>query len=224
MDPAMKKVAFWDTVEIGSVVSLNDSQTEMSHLGTDEKTKQFHLVAINKIVELDGLVTWFIAKIRAFDQDEDLFLFIKIVENKADIGVFFPLDDFNPGYRENLINNDEFWLFKEPDNEDWIYNDLIFAEVVTLDFYNEIYGEYEMEFDQTASGTMYGQHYSHRGEEFEVALDSDLLSVTEYAAESDKTENTRLLFLETGDPEDERGGFIHVFVGDYLEIDEMMIY
>lgn len=209
---------YWDNLKPGTIINLSDTQTMITSLGSTDgnQEKMFTIRDIEKIQEIDDLCRWYICLIDSLD-GESLYLVAKVVDDVADVGIFFHINDITPSNRQGLIEEQElFWLFQEPDDVDADYIELKFTETFSLEMSDEFKGSFEVEYSQTDVGPIQGiATYSPESSGFNGSLGT----VVEFSSDSEDTENNRAMIIEVGKKDNEEGGLIRVLIGDYLSID-----
>jgi hypothetical protein len=202
-------VNFWLRLQVGDFVNLSDEQA------LDDSIKEGsteEIVSIKHITEKDNLAKWVIAELQGKDRDDALYLVIKIVDREVSIRVFFETDDFNPGDRSDVIEDEDFWLFEEPEDEDdFEYTDLEYRKEIHV----TVSGN-EIIYRQKPQGVLYGE--SDDPEESEVYM----ASIIEYDTDSEDCPNPELLIIETG--EGPNGGYINVMFGTEINFSEIEVF
>ena len=123
-------IQYWEKAKVGSIIQLDDTQTleflldqgkEVSDNGAD-----FEVVRIKNFSLNDNTV-----KIKMFFiQYEDIvwYLVVKVLDKEAIVKVYYEPDDFECGNREDMLQNECFFLFEAPeDEENVIAEDLVFS-------------------------------------------------------------------------------------------------
>ncbi len=122
--------AYWNKVRVGSIVQLDDTQTleflieqdkEVSSNGAD-----FEVVRIKDISLNEGSVKMKII----FLQFDDIlwYLIVEDVEGEIKLKIYYQPDDFVFGNREDMLENNYFYLFEAPeDEENVVAEDLVFT-------------------------------------------------------------------------------------------------
>ena len=175
--------------------------------GTDYVVK-----TVFRVKELNSLAQWFLFLLD--DPGESIWIMVKSVEQEIDLRVYFEHPQFEPGNRKDMIDQENFWLFLEPDNpSDFQFDDLKFTDRI------------EIETDNDRS-LMYRQ----KGTE-EMHCKCDLLplpsgsktsvaTLVEYQAER-TCDNPELLLFELGGQGGSDGGLIRLMLGCNLRPTEI---
>jgi hypothetical protein len=211
----IRTVEYWENIRPGTIVQLSDTQTLLASMGTDRlQTESFTILSIMRCEELSDLCMFYICHMSSLE-GEELHLVVKIVEDQVDIGIFFPISGIEPDNREGLIDDQEaFWLFQEPeDPENLDPLDLRFTTSFSLEMSNEYDGEFEVEYFQTDIGPLQTRATYTPAQ---PGIEDHLATIVEFWSETDKTENTRGLILEVGEEDNDQGGLVTVYIGDFL--------
>lgn len=237
---------FWLAIRKGDSIILSDKQAiEESlrrDLGADGMT---HIVkSARHIRELNDLCQWVVLELD--DDEQDLFLFIKIVDDDIDLRVIFPAAGFTPGNREDMIEEENLWLFQEPsDPDDFELMDLEYTKAVDWDapFGGPIGdGIIQATYRQKSQGVLQGQVFCYPEES---GIGDQIATVVELSTDERDVDNPEMLILETGevgaitiemDEEDEaeevdetttesesKGGYIEVFFGASIRSNEVEV-
>lgn len=213
---AIRSLEYWRTLQPGTYVQLTDTQTMMQSLGTDQApTRTYEITSINVHEELSDHVTFYVCRMANID-GEILYLIAKAVDDDAiDVGIYFDMDEFEPRSREDLFDDGDTWIFLEPeDTEDFHLLDLEFAETISLSMTDNLGTEFQVQYDQTDVGALQTRttyNPTIRG------VEDHLSTIVEFAADDDRTENLRIMIIETGEEDNEEGGVISVLIGDHLD-------
>ena len=210
--------AYWEAVKPGTIVHLTDTQTMLASIGTGQsQDKSFIIRSVWRTEELGSLCVWYICRMEAMDHEE-LFLIAKVVGDVADLGIYFPIEGIDPDNRQGLIDDQEaFWLFQEPDNPDDLDPlELEYTTSFSLTMENDFDGEFDVEYVQTDVGPLQARTTYDPPED---GVTDHLATVVEFAADTDKTENTRAMILEIGEEDNEDGGLVTVLLGDLIAPD-----
>ena len=160
-------------VKVGDIINLTDIQTleDLMDEGKSISTGLELTVSDVRIVNHSG-VEW---QIYSFDE-QDLVVIQKSVPglNSSLWYVYFPAEGFTSGSREEIVENGCNWIFSEPENPNWSYDDLKYAQSIESgdgDFikYVEIYGH-----------------------------DNNVYAIVEWECENKECRNPMLIALEVG--------------------------
>ena len=225
--------SFWRSLKPGDQVVLTDAQSVEDGMAQGKGTGGLHhqIKTITTIPELNGLCEWILFKL---DSDDDLLLFAKIVDEEVDLRVYAPADDLDIGDRQDMIDDDQDWLFDFPEAED----DEDVPDVTELNFTREVERCFNIEGEDTnivffrkRQGELFGKVDVVPAES---GVDNQMATIVEYATGEDVA-NTECLLLEIGatgditvtydEEEDEettvetearsesRGGLIEFYIG-----------
>lgn len=193
-----------DFVHLKDEVSLSDY---FEHYGKVVSDVPFKVTDVNTI-ELDLGITYQIIELEYYGETipafSGLFLYTKTVDDEIDIGIYTNYD-MPEGNRKNLVDSGDTWMFVKPENEDFKYEELEFADYIKFEE-----GVNEFEFKRildTCNGT-----------------DSEecLALLTEYACFEDISD-PRLLITELGGEDNQNGGLIQIFRGSLIDESEMEV-
>ncbi len=237
---------FWRSINPGDSVVLTDEQSIQESLrrgeGADGLT--YLVKSITAIPELNDLCEWRLLHLD--DDEDDVRLLIKIVDQEVDLRVIFAVG-FDPGNRQDMIDNEEFWLFNQPDDEENLeLSKLTFAD--------------EFQWDAPVGGPigdgMVTATYRKKVQDFfgrgtvsptESGVGDQIATVVEYVTEAE-CDNPEFLILEIGevgailidegyDEDDElvseeqesttdaesQGGYIEAFFGASIRTNEVAV-
>ena len=134
---------FWKKVKVGSIITLNDSQTIDEAVETGKafdasKGLDFEVKTIYHIKESNNLFEWIIFEIEC---DEIIrWLMIKIVDSEMDIRIYYKPEGIEFGTRQSFFDADQD-LFFEPDDKKYI-GELEFAKVIP--YADDDIGEFDL--------------------------------------------------------------------------------
>lgn len=205
---------FWKGIKPGSTITLKDKQAieDSMEKGNGMKGMDYMVKAVHRLKELNNLAQW---TLFLLDDPEDIiWVMVKSVDEEIDLRVYFEHPQFEPGNRKDMINQENLWLFMEPDNpSNFQFNDLIFTDRIEIEDENE--------------GTLI---YGQKGEkEMHCACESSLTpqegnksiaTLVEYQAKKD-CENPELLIFELGGEQGSEGGLIRLMLGCSLRPTEI---
>ena len=174
-----QNMSYWNKIRIGSIIQLDDQQTLEflieEGLSVSSNGADFEVVRIKELSLNDGSVKMKIVYIQL--KDIVWYLIVNDIEGDIKLKIYYQPEDFTCGNRDDVIKNEFFELFEQPEEEDYVASDLIFATDITLD---------DIEY-KTFYGVMYGSS-TEDGEE-------DFATVVELSTETE-CEDTDLLIIE----------------------------
>lgn len=131
-------------VNKGDIINLTDIQTleDMMEEGKAVATGLDLVVSDVRVIN-NSEITW---EFYSFDE-QDLVVVRKTIPGiiNSQWYVYFPAEGFTPGSREEIVNNNCQWIFTEPENPNYSYDDLKFSDRISSsdgDFvkFLEVYG------------------------------------------------------------------------------------
>lgn len=212
---------FWRSIKADSTITLSDQQaiTDSIERGTGVAGIDYIVESIWKIREMNGLAEWLLFKLD--EEDQELWLVVKIVDQHLNLLVFFEPDEFIPDNRRDVVERGDTWLFEEPeDNENFEFDALQFVSEIEWSVQTGENGEtfdQELLYRMKQQGVLYG-HCTH--DPVQAGIKRILTSVIEYATDSDY-ENPELMLLELGGENSSDGGLITMLVGNSINMDEV---
>lgn len=203
---------FWRTLKPGSTFTLSDKNTleEAMKRGEGVLAQDYIVKKLFSVQHAEGLAEWILFKIES--EDEDLWFMVKIVDDKLEFRVYTEpeVDEFEPGNRRDLIENEQYWLFIEPEDPDHFeFEDLEFTDAFLWEFEDDDGNLIEANFSQKKVGIQYG---SGRYIPAERGLTDMFTSIIEFKGDSDY-EYTEALIMEVGGETSKDGGFINLLLG-----------
>lgn len=204
----MSKVANNQLV-VGSLVKLSDQQTiqeemdKKNYVGSVDAT----VVEVTEYSEQNGNLKISVAKL---DRENNYVVTVEAADGEfysvlAFVPDAFNINGFPGGNRIDLLNNDFHWLFDDPEDQDYIANELAFAKQMT----NQRDGE-EAVFSPLHD-TLYG-----------TSSENKLFAFAHYRSDR-PWDNTECFILEHGDLEEEAGGYITFLQGTILNDGELEV-
>lgn len=187
----------WQQLKVGSTVVLADLQT----LAFDINGMSLEVTDVTRF-EHETFGSWVLC-----ETEGDLSVVARIISGEVFLYVVFKPDDFNPGTRQDLINNDCQWLFAEPnDTSNFIPADLEFSNSIT--FLNE--DEMDVVYHAVMATTYMAASNSKVNQMF--------ASVREWRSLDRDVENPYLVVFETGGLNGDGdpfpcGGYVQFFQG-----------
>ncbi|MBZ0264406.1 hypothetical protein K8I28_07030 [bacterium] len=216
----------WRSLKPGSTITLSDKITleEAMKRGEGVLAQDYIIKKLFIVQHAEGLAEWIFYKIES--EDEDLWLLVKAVDDKLEFRVYTEpeVDEFEPGDRKNLIDNEQYWLFIEPEDPDnFEFDDLEFTDAFLWEFEDDDGNLVEANYSQKNVGIQYG---SGRYIPAERGLTDMFTSIIEFKGDSEY-EYTEALIMEIGGETSKEGGWITLMLGytinetdiDILEIE-----
>lgn len=209
----------------GDQVVLTDEQT-IQELVEDKvegamNGLQLEISRTRHIREGDGLLEWFLADLLGYRTP--LFFLAKIVDEEIDLRIYFQPDDVEPDTRAGHLDNQNFWLFEEVEDEDTPPCDYEPAQK-----FDQMIDEARVQFC-IKGGTLHGEMQERP---VPTGLPQpQFVGVTEYAVEStqyDRVENPELVVLEIGGLDEDgeqlpEGGLMYVFQGANISPNDLSL-
>ncbi len=225
-----RSVSFWQSLRPGSTIILKDEQTLADMIASGETLaagRDYSLEEVWRIAESRGVAEWQFFRIRSLHDDDAVWLLIKSAGagqgEDISAGVYFEADGFTPGNREDLLNQDLYWVFAEPaDTSNYNLIDLEFAP--QLNFNVEVNGEArEAVFEKTGNLEFHGKATSDPSMiDVSFAESTRMIgTVAEYATPL-HVPNPKVLFFEVGAP-NSKGGLIRMIQGADIRIGDIEV-
>ena len=218
----LKDPSFWQDINPGSVVVLNDAQAmvEAVKRGLDaDGGLNYDAKRILRLKELNNLAEWVLLKLEGVDE---VWFMAKIVGQEVDLRIYFEVPEFVTGNRADMISNKMYWLFDDP-GPDWqsTYNDLKFSSIINIDQAATGSGAAaRTSYQQKPFGAMYGR-YTELPSQSE--LDDHFAAVVEYST-ADKSDNPEMLILELGGEDGREGGYIMMLLGCSVNSSDVRVF
>ena len=210
------KKDFWQGINPGSTITLRDQQAieDSMEKGNGMRGVDYVVKTVYRLKELNGLAEWNLFLLD--DPGDIIWLMVKIVEQEIELRVYFEHPQFDPGNRKDMMDQENLWLFMEPDNPaDFQYNDLKFTDHI----------EIESDNDDVLIYRQKGFNEMHCWcERLPVppGIKNQIATIVEYQAK-EKCENPELLLLEMGGQNSSDGGLIRLMIGCSLRPTEIDI-
>lgn len=207
---------FWQGINPDSTITLKDQQAieDSVEKGRGMKGMDYMVRSVYHLKELDSFAEWYFFLLD--DPEGNLWLMVKIVDQQVDLRIYFEHPQFEPGNRKDMIDQENLWLFMEPDDPvDFQYNDLKFTDFL----------EIEQESDQALIYHQKGFKEMHCRCELKPALSGItefIATIVEYKTKT-VCENPELLLFELGGEDSEDGGLIRLMIGCSLRPTEIDI-
>lgn len=215
--------AYWTTLKKGQLVQLSDEQTISYLMGQGYKNithgADFEVQRKRSVTSQDGKIKWWI-----FDITLDNFtwyLVVKILSSdEIETKVYYIPDDFKDGDRNDMFENDQGWLFEEPDKpHNTLAKDLQFVQEI-------IEGQEPDQIVYKAIGCTYGVCVDQSDET------KDFSTVIEYHTSKEGVENPDLLILELNaisgwserDVEEDEWGDVTITITEGVDVNEETSY
>lgn len=244
-DERERNPEFWLGIRQGDSIVLSDRQAIEESLRRDQGADgmTYLVKSTTHVRELSSLCQWIFLELD--DDQQDVRLLVKIVDQEIDLLVIFPVDGFEPGNREDMIDREEFWLFQEPeDTEDFDLTTLEYTKGIDWDApCDDSIGDgiISTTYAQKAQGELHGQVFCYPEES---GIGDQIATIIEYTTD-DEVDNPELLIIEVGevgtitievdeeeDAEDvdettteseAKGGYIEVFFGTPIRDNEVAV-
>lgn len=217
---------FWRSVRPGSTVVLKDEQTLADMIESGEALatgRDYNVEEIWRVKESRDVAEWQFFRIRSPHDEDATWLMVKSAGDELSAGVYFEADGFTPGNRDELLQQEMFWVFAEPrDPNNYRVLDLHFAQ--HLYFNVDLNGEArEAEFAKMGNLEFHGKATADPAPGNLGFSDSTRMmgTVVEYLTTM-PVPNPKVVFLETGVP-NERGGLIRMLQGADIPVGDIEV-
>lgn len=217
---------FWRSVRPGSTIILKDEQTLADMIASGEALatgRDYNVEEIWRVRESRDIAEWQFFRIRSPHDEDATWLMIKSAGDQLSAGVYFEADGFTPGNREELLQQEMFWVFAEPrDPNNYRLLDLHFAQ--HLYFNVDLNGDIrEAEFAKMGNMEFHGKASADPAPGNLGFADSTRMmgTVVEYLTTL-PVPNPKVVFLETGVP-NERGGLIRMLQGADIPVGDIEV-
>lgn len=172
---------YWNKIKVGSIIQLDDTQTLEFLIEQGKKVSSngadFEVVRVKDISLNDGSIKMKVVYIQL--DDIVWYLIVHNVEGEIKLKIYYQPDDFVFGNREDLLENECFYLFDAPeDEENVVAEDLVFTT--------------HWEEDATIYKSLLGVTY---GTSTEAGEKDDFVTVVQMATEIE-CDDTDLLIIE----------------------------
>ncbi|MDP8239519.1 MAG: hypothetical protein P9X24_10555 [Candidatus Hatepunaea meridiana] len=217
------KPDFWREIHPGSTITLTDEQSisDSMERGEGIKGRDYIVESVWKIRQEDGFAEWLLFNLD--DEDQEIWLVVKIVDQNVGIFVYYEPDEFAAGNRRDVIERGDLWLFNEPDDVDnFRFDELKFVREIlwTVDIEDDgDVKEKEILYQLKGQGVLYG---SCRHDPIQPGLERIMATVIEYDTSEDY-ENPELMILELGGEKGDEGGLISLMVGSNINMSEVEV-
>lgn len=208
---------YWRAIKPATSLTLTDEQA----LREDVSGQHYIVKTVTKLREKSGVCEWLLFEIIGQDDAPNSWLMVKIAGEELSLRVFFEDPDFESGNRLDMLEEDNRWLFQEPDDpDDFSASELVYAKHVGWDFPGEEEGDDDIHVDYNVkTGELQADVSCDPRETREDEL---LATVVEYDT-SDPTTCPELLVLEIGNIKNsvDEGGYIRLFFGNDIKPTEV---
>lgn len=213
---------FWKQIKTGSTVTLTDEQSIKDSMDRGEgvRGRDYLVDTILKINADNRIAEWIVMHLD--DDEQDIFLVVKIVDQVFDIYVYFQPDEVETGDRRDIIDRGDNWIFAEPDDvENFKFNELEFSFEIFLNDEKEDadgnFEDFEILYKMKKQGVLYGTCFN---EPSQSGLSRMFATIVEYHSDNE-TDNPELLITEIGGAESEHGGLITILLGCSVNLAEV---
>lgn len=197
----------------GSIVTLNDE----SSIWRSKKYKlglngmQYTVKRVIEFTESEDLMRFYFAEIE--HALETRWLMVKVVDDDFDVRVLFEPTDYESGNRRDLvIDRDIKWMFKEPDTDEIVLNNLVYTESFDWD---------KVVYNKKRQADINGESQERPKPS---GFSKQLATLAEYCCDgSVKADNPQALLLEIGPAESDDGGLLRLFLGYVIPTSEVEI-
>ena len=211
--------AAWKKIPIGSTITLTDDQSIKDSMDRGEGVvgRDYTIESVWNIFHDERLAEWRLYKLA--DDEQDIWLVVRIVDQSVDLLVCFEPEEFEPGNRKDAIELDQAWIFDEPDDIDnFKYDELKFTPEIIWEVLDED-EEKDAVFKMKRTGVMYGScTYNPESS----GLGRMMAAVVEYRSETD-FENPDLFLFELGGENSDEGGLITMLIGCSINTSEIEV-
>lgn len=205
---------FWKGIHPGSTITLKDKQAieDSMEKGNGMKGMDYMVKTVYRLNELNGLAEWYLFLLD--DSGEAIWVMVKIVEQDIDLRVYFEHPQFEPGNRKDMVEQENLWLFMEPENPaDFLYNDLKFALQIEIEEDNDEVLVYRQKGFKE-------MHCRCRLMPKSSGMNDPVATVVEYQVNG-ACENPELFLFELGGQDTADGGLIRLMLGCHLRPTEI---
>ncbi len=214
--------SFWRDVKPGSTITLSDAQAleDSMERGEGVEPRDYTIESVWKIRESAGLAEWILFQLD--DEEQELYLVVKIVDQDLDLFVFYEPEEFEPGNRADIVERGDTWLFEEPEDvENFTLEELNFVSELSFTFeFEEEEGSAEMSavhYKMKEQGVLYGECTR---EPAMSGLERVMACVVEYNSLEDQ-HNPGVFVLELGGEHSNEGGLISMMMGARINLVEV---
>ncbi|MCW5965591.1 MAG: hypothetical protein KIT83_16255 [Bryobacterales bacterium] len=212
---------FWRSLKPGSTVILKDEQTLQDMISGGEALatgRDYQVAEVWRVRESRDVAEWQFFRIRSPHDEDATWLMVKSAGDDLSAGVYFEADGFQPGNRRDILNQNHFWVFNEPrDQNSYQLLDLQFAS--HLYFNMDLEGDVrEVEFTKMGNLEFYGKVLADP-----PVRDGERMvgTVAEYETML-PVPNSKVVFFEAGLPGAE-GGLIRMLQGADIRMADLEV-
>ncbi len=206
--------AYWDGIAPGSTITLKDKQAieDSMEKGLGMKGADYIVKTVIKLNELNDLVQLYLFLLD--DPEELIWIMVKIVDQELDFRVYFEHPQFEPGNRKDMIDQENFWLFMEPENlNNFQYDGLKFTDHIEIDEdAGDVLNYKEKEFKE--------MYFNCELLPVSSGVGNPIATIVEYQT-NQTCENPELLLFELGEQDKSEGGLIRLMLGCTLRPTEI---
>ena len=216
----MLKPDTFQSLKPGDIITLKDEETILILMKdkTDNAANGLDATIhrIRRFKDQDNIAEWILYELEAPEPYGNLFLLAKIVDQELDVRVYSEPDDYKAGSRRDLIDAEQYWLFKEPVDENFVPSDLEFSDVIDQKIDGEMV-KYEIK-----GGTLYGE-YTEQPD----GVEPEFAAITEWLANTE-CQNPEIICFELGGLDEDGdpvadGGFVMFLQGANIGVNDIEI-
>jgi len=179
---------FWKSLKIDDIIGLQDKQAieDQMEEGKILGETDYEIKTIRTFKDSNGLSERLFLTLER--EDEEIMMVVKIVDDIVEQRIFFKVDEFDIGNRQDILDRGDEWIFKEPeDPEDFQVSELEYADVI-----EQVVDEEEVEFNQLPQGELSGECKYNPPES---GMGDIFMTISEYSTDVD-CDNPFLLIIE----------------------------
>lgn len=210
-----RDAAYWKAIKPQTTLTLTDAQA----LRESVDGQEYLVDRITKLKELNDACEWLLFTLIGVDGAPDSTLMVKIAGKEIAIRVYFESSDFQPGNRQDMVDQSNLWLFQKPkDPEHFLCSQLKYSKHVGWDFPGDeegdspIHVDYNVKVGEMQCSVAYEPH--------EIGQNSLLATMVEFDT-SDKTTCPEMFLLEIGNVKNRHGGLIRMMFGNCIRSTEV---
>jgi len=215
------KPEFWRSVKPDSTITLTDEQSIVDSIerGEGVSGRDYIVESIWKIQHDELLAEWLLFNLG--DDEQNIYLVLKIVDQHIDIYVYYEPDEFPPGNRRDVVERGDEWIFEEPaDFDNFKYDELgLMREIimnVEIKKDDDIRNE-DVAYRMKGQGVMYG-NCTH--DPAQAGIGRIMATVVEYSTD-DSYDNPEMMILELGGEHSDEGGLISLMLGCGINLSDV---
>jgi hypothetical protein len=195
MDNSENTKKVWKKLKKGDIIGIQDQQELQDQLeegGIPEETN-YTVSRIKTVIVGDDMAE--ILLIELEQGDKELLLSVKIVDDSITQRLWFKVDEFEQGNREDVLENGNEFIFEAPEDEDdFFMKDLEYAEYIEKEIDDE-----PVVFEKFPQGEVHGECTTVPRES---GIDKTFMTIVEYYTDSD-LDNPYILITEEEDVSEE---------------------